>query len=332
MSPSTVSWSWWRPEPALWVLAAWVLDAWVGEPCGRVHPVRAVAATAAALEQAVRRSARSPRGLRLGGVLTAVVVVGGTYGFTLGIVDAASRLDPLFGHVVALLLMASGLAGRGLADAAGRVQQALDAADLATARQRVAELVSRDTEALEPPEVVRATVESVAENTCDAFVAPFLWGLVGGAPLLWAYKAVNTLDSLFGYRTPRYRDFGWFAARLDDGANWIPARVAALALVVAAAAEGRARAAWAVWRRDGRAHASPNAGQTEAAMAGALGVRLGGLTPYHGVLVPRPTLGDPVRPLAPSVIGRAVRLLRRTEALVAVAGTLLAGILGGRWG
>lgn len=331
MWPSTGSWSWWHPEPALWVFAAWALDALTGEPCGRMHPVRAIAAAAGVLERVVRRFARSPRALRLGGALTAVVVVAGTYGTTLGVVDAAALLHPLFGHLVALLLMASGLAGRGLADAARRVQGALDAEDLVAARRRVAELVSRDTEALGTPEVVRAAVESVAENTCDAFVAPFLWGLAGGAPLLWAYKAVNTLDSLFGYRTPRYRDFGWFAARLDDGANWVPARLAALALVVAAVPGGRARSAWAVWRRDGRAHASPNAGQTEAAMAGALGVRLGGPTPYHGVLVERPPLGDPVVALAPPVIGAAVRLLRRTAALVAVAGTLLAGTLGGRW-
>jgi adenosylcobinamide-phosphate synthase len=331
MWPSTASWSWWHPEPALWVLAAWGLDALVGEPCGPVHPVRAVAAGAFTLEGVVRRFARSPRALRLGGAATVIAVVAGTYAATLAVVALADRLSPVAGHLTALLLMATGLAGRDLADAAGRVRAALDAADLVTARRRVAELVSRDTAALPVPEVVRAAVESVAENTCDAVVAPFLWGLVGGAPLLWAYKAVNTLDSLFGYRTPRYREFGWFAARLDDAANWLPARLAALALVVAACPEGRTRAAWTVWRRDARAHASPNAGQTEAAMAGALGVRLGGPTPYHGVVVPRPTLGDAEVALTPATIPAAVRLLRRAVTLVAVLGTAVAGALGGRW-
>jgi adenosylcobinamide-phosphate synthase len=189
--------------------------------------------------------------------------------------------------------------------------------DLNAARARLPSLCGRDPATLDAGGLARAGVESLAENTSDAVVAPLLWGGVAGVPGLLGYRAVNTLDAMVGYRSPRYRRFGWAAARLDDAVNLVPARVAALLVAAAAPVVGGSpRAARAAWRRDARAHPSPNAGPVEAAAAGALGVRLGGRTVYaHGV-ERRPVLGDGC---APAVVDlrRAVRLSRAVGVLAA---------------
>jgi adenosylcobinamide-phosphate synthase len=190
------------------------------------------------------------------------------------------------------------------------MRAALDAGDLDDARAALPALAGREPSGLDAPELVRATVESVAENTSDAAVAPLFWGAVGGIPGLLAYRAVNTLDAMVGHRSPRYERFGWTAARLDDAANYLPARLTAVLTVACAPVAGAsAGGALRVWRRDGAAHPSPNAGRCEASMAGALGVRLGGRNVYGGLLEERPRLGDG----PPSVVDdirRAARLSR----------------------
>jgi adenosylcobinamide-phosphate synthase len=185
----------------------------------------------------------------------------------------------------------------------------LDSTDgLAAARRRLPNLVGRDPSALDGPEIARATVESVAENTSDAQVAPLFWGAVAGLPGLVGYRAINTLDAMVGHMSPRYRDFGTASARLDDVANLIPSRLTALLIAATAgSAGGDGRAALEAWRRDGDRHPSPNSGQCEAAMAGALGVRLGGRNIYHGRVEERPQLGSGPRPSAADV-ARAARI------------------------
>jgi adenosylcobinamide-phosphate synthase len=201
----------------------------------------------------------------------------------------------------------------------------LENADLASARGRLNHLCGRDPSALDGPELARATVESVAENTSDAAVAPLFWGAVAGLPGLLGYRAVNTLDAMVGHRSARYERFGWAAARLDDAANWVPARVtAALTVACAPLAGGSAAGALRVWRRDGAAHPSPNSGRCEAALAGALRLRLGGRNVYGSRVEDRPPLGDG-RPPAAADIRRAVRLSRAVwtaAAVLAVAGPL----------
>jgi adenosylcobinamide-phosphate synthase len=187
---------------------------------------------------------------------------------------------------------------------------ALAAGDVPGARAALPSLAGRDPSSLDAPELARATVESVAENTADAAVAPLLWGAVAGLPGLLGYRAVNTLDAMVGHRSPRYERFGWAAARLDDAANWLPARLtAALTVVSAPLGRGSAAGALRAWRRDGAAHPSPNAGRCEASMAGALGIRLGGRNVYGGRVEDRPTLGNG-RPAETADIPRAVRLSR----------------------
>jgi adenosylcobinamide-phosphate synthase len=195
--------------------------------------------------------------------------------------------------------------------------------DLGAARAALPALAGRDPSALDPAGLARATVESVAENTSDAAVAPLFWGAVAGVPGLLGYRAVNTLDAMVGHRSPRYTRFGWAAARLDDAANWVPARLtAALTVACAPLVGGSASGALRTWWRDGAAHPSPNAGRCEAAMAGALGLRLGGRNVYGTRTEDRPLLGDG-RPPVPADVRRAVRLstaVWTSAAVLAAAG------------
>ena len=202
------------------------------------------------------------------------------------------------------------LGGTSLGRAAARMHHALAAGDVPAARAALPGLAGRDPRALDAPELARATVESVAENTADAAVAPLFWGATAGLPGLLAYRAVNTLDAMVGYRSARYARFGWAAARLDDVATWVPARLtAALTVLCAPAAEGSAAGALRDWWRDGAAHPSPNAGRCEAALAGALGLRLGGRNVYGSRVEVRPALGTG-RPPDAADIPPAVRLSR----------------------
>lgn len=265
---------------------------------------------AAALERRVYADRRCA-GVGFAAVLTGAVI---------GAAAAAERM--LRGRPVALAVVTAAatwtvLGGRSLAVEGARLADELGAHDLAAARRRLPSLCGRDPAALGIDDMARAGVESLAENTSDAVVAPLLWGAVAGLPGLLGYRAVNTLDAMVGHRSPRYRRFGWAAARLDDVANLVPARLSAgLFACLAPAVGGSPRAALATWRRDGHRHPSPNAGPVEAAAAGALGVRLGGRTSYaHGVEM-RPELGDG-RPPQVGDLRRAVRLTRLVSAVAA---------------
>jgi adenosylcobinamide-phosphate synthase len=208
------------------------------------------------------------------------------------------------------------------------VGRALETGSLDDARLAVARIVGRDTAQLSEAEVVRATVETVAESTSDGIVAPLFFLVLGGAPLALAYKAISTLDSMVGHLDEQYRYFGWASARLDDVANWIPARLTALVIVVSASVVfrngERRKRAWHVLWRDGKKHPSPNGGRPEAAMAGALGVQLGGTNFYEGVPSARPVLGESVRSLSPPCIDEALRVMWVVFALTAL---LAAGLL-----
>jgi len=269
----------------------------------RGHPVAGFGAAAAALER------RTWRDSRAAGVAYAAVCVG----TAAGLGTAGSRLTagrPLARAVLAAAATWVTLGGTSLGRAAGVMERHLAAGDPPAARAHLSSLAGRDPSALGEAELVRATVESVAENTSDAAVAPLFWGAVAGVPGLLAYRAANTLDAMVGYRSPRYARFGWAAARLDDVLNWLPARAtAALTVLTAPLAGGSPAGAWRAWQRDGAAHPSPNAGRCEAALAGALGLRLGGRNVYGSRVEERPTLGDGQPPVRGD-IGRAVRLSR----------------------
>jgi len=217
---------------------------------------------------------------------------------------------------------------RSLTTEADRMSAALESGDLTAARAILPSLCGRDPAGLCEAELARATVESVAENTCDAVVAPLVWAVLAGLPGLAGYRAANTLDAMVGHRSPRYARFGWASARLDDVANWAPARLAgALAAVCSPVVGGRPAVTWRAMRRYGGRHPSPNAGRCEAAFAGALGVRLGGTNVYAGAAEHRPVLGQG-RAARPDDIRRAVRLCRAVTIASTVAAAAAAAIGG----
>jgi adenosylcobinamide-phosphate synthase len=300
----------------LQLVSALALDFVAGDPRWMPHPVRLIGWLAGRLETPTRRFLPA----RLAGILTATLTIGLTGLVTWASLRAASRLHPLAGDAVAVVLLWATLAARDLADHAADVGRALRLGDLVTARQRLGRIVGRDTESLTEPEVVRGTVESVAENTTDGVTAPLFYACLFGPIGAMTYKAINTLDSTFGYKSERYLLFGWASARIDDVAGFVPARLTAPLVALGAALGGlRPRGAIRVLLRDGRRHPSPNSGLAEAAMAGALGVELGGTSYYSGRPSPKPTLGEPHVALARVHIGQAIRLMIITSLLAAAA-------------
>lgn len=285
---------------AFGLLAGMLADSILGDPA-RWHPVAGFGQGAGWIERRLWRDSRVA-----GAVFLAAAAIPAT-GASVLLVWRSSGLRRVAAVAVATWAC---VGARSLHGCAERVRVELAAGRLDGARDLLPALCGRDPAGLDEPAIARAVVESVAENTADAVVAPLLWGAVFGVPGLVGYRAVNTLDAMVGYRSPRYRSFGTASARCDDVATFVPARVTGLLTVaLAAGVGGSSRSAWAVFRRDRRSHPSPNAGQCEAAFAGALGVRLGGVNRYGDQVEARPELGDG-GPSGPGTIADAVRLSR----------------------
>ena len=310
-----------EPMTAGQLLLACLLDALVGDPRGFPHPVRLMGEAVAWADEHVRPLVRDPIALKAAGAVLAVGLP--TAAFVLGwlAIELAAELHRSIGIVVQVALAFTTLAARDLIDHVRRVQEALAGGSLGAARQTVSQIVGRDTDDLSESEIVRATVKTVAESTSDGVVAPLLYLALAGPPLALAYKAISTLDSMIGHLDERHREFGWASARLDDLANWIPARLTALFLTLAAglySGRERMKRAWEILLRDGGKHASPNSGRPEAAMAGALAIQLGGTNVYDGQPVTRPLLGDPGPPAMPSHISQALTLMMIASLLAAL--------------
>jgi len=275
-------------------------------------------------EGRIRGAACAPEGegrMRLAGFLVAMAVYLITGAAAWGAIYAAGLAHPLAGDAVAVLVIYVAIAPRDLARHGMAVYRALAGGELAEARRRVAAIVGRDTESLDAAGVARAAVESVAESTVDGVTAPLLFAVVAGPVGAIVYRAINTLDSMFGHQDARYARFGWAAARIDDAANYLPARLTAPLVCLAAMLLGqRGLGAVRILVRDGRNHASPNSGLPEAAMAGALGVQLGGANWYDGQPLEKPTIGDPRVPLSAGHIQAANLLMLAATMLFAAAG------------
>lgn len=317
-------------------LGGFALDRLFGDPAWLPHPVVWMGRYITWFERAVRpRFPRTPRGELLGGALLAASLPLLTLALSLGAVLLARRAGRGAELALQTFWCAQSLAAKGLAAESGRVYEALQSGDLNAARRAVSRIVGRDTERLDAEGVAKAAVETVAENSSDGVAAPMLCMFLGGAPLALLYKAINTMDSMVGYQNETYRYFGRAAARLDDAANYLPSRVTALCWIAAAALTGRdAGAAARIWRRDARKHLSPNAGQTEAACAGALGVRLGGTAWYFGRKYEKAALGDALRPCEAEDILRANRIMTAASVLLLLlcaAARLAAVIASGRF-
>jgi len=276
------------------LIAAYLLDWLLGDPEFLPHPVRLIGAAADSGERPIRPLCSGPASEFVGGAALTLCITAGSGLAVSGILRTAHGLSPRLATWIEVLLGTSCLATRNLLDEAQSVLAALEADDLPRARVRLSRIVGRDTAMLDEPEVARALIETLAESLCDGIIAPLFYLAIGGIPAAVAYKAVNTLDSMIGHRDSKYFWFGKTAARLDDVANYLPARLTALLLCASACAlqQGNAASALRTWRRDGRKHLSPNAGQPESAMAGALQVQLGGLNTYGGEQVQAPVLGE----------------------------------------
>lgn len=311
------------------VLGGFVLDTLFGDPPWLPHPVVLMGKAISALEKRLRaRLPQTPQGELLGGAVVAFTLPVGTFLLTSLVCLGAAKLSPWLGLAVQMFWCGQALAAKGLAQESTNVYRALIKPDLPAARKAVSRIVGRDTQNLTLEGVTKAAVETVAENASDGVIAPLLYMLLGGAPLALTYKAINTMDSMLGYKNEKYLYFGRAAAKLDDAANYLPSRLAGLLWCASAALTGNSpKGAWRIWRRDRRCHASPNSAQTESACAGALGVQLAGPAYYFGEYYAKPTIGDPLRPIEPEDIRRANRMMYAESVLALAVGLAVRAIL-----
>ena len=303
---------------ALSVFAGFGLDCLFGDPMSRLHPVVLMGKLISFLEKKLRaKFPKTPREEQTAGSIMALLVAGISAGAGFALLYLAWLVHPWAYFAVSAFLCWQCFAARCLMTESKKVVTALRNEGLDAGRRQVAMLVGRDTEDLTGEQVMKAAVETVAENTSDGVVAPLFWMALGGAVGGLFYKAVNTMDSMVGYKNEKYLHFGRCAARFDDAVNYIPARLSALVMIGAAfLLKLDGKNAFRIWRRDRRNHASPNSAQTESACAGALKVQLGGNASYFGQIYEKPTIGDPIRPIEEADVNRACRLMYGTSVLV----------------
>lgn len=291
------------------IISIYILDILFGDPKWAPHPVRWIGRAISGLEWFLRLLFRGPIMERVGGIFLAILLPTITYSITSYVISMSFEFNFYAGLIATIYLGYTTIALGDLVKEARSIEKMLRSDDLEGARSVLSRIVGRETSHLDKNSIIRATVESVSENLSDGVVAPLFYMAIGGVPLAMVYKTINTLDSMLGYKTGRYLHFGWASARLDDLANYIPARITGLLMVIASSfMRVSTRGAICIMLRDGRKHDSPNAGIPEAAMAGALGVQLGGPSIYFGVLNEKPTIGDPIKVLNLDHIKETIRI------------------------
>ncbi len=316
-----------HPALPVVIISAFVADLIIGDPLWMPHPVRWIGALISSLERFFMGRSVKPLYNLLAGAVLSVTVVGAVFFSSLLLLGWTRNISTVLYLIISCYMVWASVSVRSLAGAAQGVLDELKSGTLERAREKLSEIVGRDTERLSGDAVIRAIVETVSENTSDGIVAPLFYLAIGGPALSLAYRAVNTLDSMVGYKDDRYFYFGRFSARLDDLANYIPARITALFLVLSALVTGEDwRGALKILKRDGRASPSPNAGLPQAAAAGSLGIRLGGPAYYKGVLHKKPFMGDEKHKIDFTAIERTIRLMKVT-ALLAFGSALLFGFV-----
>ncbi|UKS31234.1 adenosylcobinamide-phosphate synthase CbiB [Paenibacillus sp. HWE-109] len=298
-------------EIVIMTAAAIVIDWILGDPNWPTHPVIHIGRWIRGMEKMLRRESDSPGWLRAKGIMLTLSTLIVSFGSVMVLILAARSIHEWLGYAVCTWLISTTIAIKGLKDAAYLVYRPLRKGELTDARKYTGYIVGRDTGELGEEELTRAVVETVAENIVDAVISPLFYALLGGAPLAMLYRAANTMDSMVGYRNDRYRHFGWASARWDDVMNWIPARLTGLLLILVALLQPglSAKRSAAAVRRFAHLHPSPNSGIPESAVAGALGIELGGLNVYGGAASERARLGWPLRPRTQQDIVYAVRML-----------------------
>lgn len=291
------------------IYIGYIIDLIVGDPYSFPHPVRYIGKLIKKTESIIRKKAKSDKDLKIGGFFLWFIVVGITYLVTYLIIKISSFIPGGF-LITNSILIYTTLATKCLKDEAVKIYNVLKTGDIEKARIQVSYIVGRDTTQLNEGEIIRATVETVAENTVDGIIAPMFYAFIGGAPLAMAYKAVNTLDSTVGYKNDKYKDLGFASAKIDDIANFIPARISVLLMSIGSLLVGHnCKEALKIGIRDRKNHKSPNCAYAEGAVAGALGVQLGGTNIYFGKAVYKPTIGDKHREIEVEDIVRTNKIM-----------------------
>jgi adenosylcobinamide-phosphate synthase len=296
------------------LLIAVVLDFIIGDPEGMPHPVRLFGNLIKFEEKLAKRIAKRNETLKFFGMIIVLVNIALAFLIPFCILMLLHRFSTIF-HIVNIYLLYSTIAARCLRDEAYKIYRAFDMG-LEEARYRLSFIVGRDTKTLDDKEIIRATVETVAENTSDGIIAPLLFAMIGGAPLAFVYKMVNTMDSMLGYLNEKYRYIGYFPAKTDDVFNFIPARVTGILMNLSALVKYKGVAGFKIMFRDRKNHKSPNCAYPEGAVAGLLGVQLGGDNFYFGEIMKKPRIGDAKRPLERQDIKKTVEIMFRAELLM----------------
>lgn len=312
---------------ALPMLVGFVIDIFIGDPYNFPHPIRAIGTLISKLENFVRSRFKN---LRKGGFFLALTVLIVSTLIPLAVLFVCYKINIFFGLAVESVMCWQLVAARCLQKESMKVCHAVEEKNIEKARQAVSMIVGRDTDVLDETGIVKAAVETVAENTSDGVTAPIMYIALGGAPLGFFYKAANTMDSMIGYTNEKYIDIGRFAAKLDDVLNFIPSRLTALVMILSAymlGADGKNAAR--IWKRDRRKHASPNSAQTESVCAGALDIRLAGDAYYFGELHKKEFIGDDIRTPESEDIRRANRLMYCTSVIVLIVGAALRAVIFG---
>ena len=300
------------------IIAAFILDILIGDPQWRYHPVRLMGKFIEGFEHVLRRL---PLPERPAGMLLTTVIAGTVWLLASVIMSITSQWCCMFETIAGAVIIYFSISIKSLADEAKKVMHFLKKNDLINARKALSQIVGRDTAHLNDEQIVRACVETVAESTVDGVLSPLFFAFVGGPPAAMAYRAVNTMDSMVGHKDEKYLRFGWASARLDDIANYLPARISALLIPVAAFSCGYSPArSLKIAIRDGRKHESPNSGISEAAMAGALGVQLGGPSSYQGEIIAKPFIGNAHNQLTLNAINGAINIMFVTAILFLAGG------------
>lgn len=309
------------------VLCGFLLDCLLGDPEKMPHPVVWMGKAISRLEKCLRRRfPQTSEGELRAGMVLAVVLPLGTLLINGGLCWFFWWIHPMLGLALQAFWCWQALAMRCLAKESRNVYRCLKDQGLEAGRKAVSRIVGRDTAQLSEQGVIKAAVETVAENFSDGVIAPLLYMLIGGAPLALTYKAINTMDSMVGYKNEKYLYFGRAAAKLDDVANYVPSRIGALLWILSSTlAGGNGKNAWKIWQRDRRNHASPNSAQTESACAGSLGIQLAGPASYFGKMVDKPTIGDPEREIQREDILRANKMMILSSVVGLVVGLAIRG-------
>ncbi len=304
-------------ELAVIIGSAFLLDLIFGDPAFIYHPICIIGNLISKLEKWLRKNIQNEL---VGGAFLVLFMLVISFAVPFLILRCLYGIHFLLGFLLELFWCFQILATKSLGKAADEVYQPLKKGDMGEARKYVSYIVGRDTQELDEKGIIKATVETVAENTTDGIVAPLIFMAIGGAPLAFMYKAINTMDSMVGYKNETYLLFGRCAAKLDDVANYIPARLTAYFMILSAYITGfHGSHAWKIYKRDRRNHKSPNSAQTESVCAGALGVQLAGNASYFGEVYEKPTIGDALREIEGEDIPRSVKLMYGTAILVVIA-------------